>query len=130
MWFQQSRSNKFEKEEKQALFEKLIQLQAQLEIAGSRLVQSDRQLEETRKEFETAINDLKLEIRHIHGDWSDFEEKGLFSREEVWEIIAEDDAKRGGRREMPKLKGEWEGLLDRLRSERNNQREKGSKHFL
>src|SRR5439155_19312376 len=109
----QSRSNKFEKEEKQALFEKLIQLQAQLEIAGSRLVQSDRQLEETRKEFETAINDLKLEIRHIHGDWSDFKEKGLFSREEVWEIIAEDDAKRGGRREMPKLKGEWEGLLDR-----------------
>ena len=110
--------------------EKLKQMQGQLEIAGRQLVQSDRQHDETRKEFETAINDLKLEIRHIHGDWSDFKEKDLFSREEVWEIIAEDDAKRGGRREMPKLKGEWEELLDRLRSERDNEREKGLLHFV
>ena len=109
--------------------EKLKQMQEQLEIAGRQLVQSDRQHEEIRKEFETAINDLKLEIRHIHGDWSDFKEKDLFSREEVWEIIAEDDAKRGGRREMPKLKGEWEELLDRLRSEENNEREKGCVAF-
>src|SRR5947199_6076893 len=83
LWFQQSRSNKSEKEEKQALLEKLRQMQLQLEIAGRRLVQSDREHEETRREVETAINDLKLEIRHIHGDWSDFKEKDLFSREEV-----------------------------------------------
>ena len=109
--------------------EKLKQMQQQLQIAGRQLVQSDRQHDETRKEFETAINDLKLEIRHIHGEWSDFKEKDLFSREEVWEIIAEDDAKRGGRREMPKLKGEWEDLLDRLRIERDNERDKGLLHF-
>jgi hypothetical protein len=110
--------------------EKLKQMQEQLQIAGRQLVQSDRQHEETRKELETGINDLKLEIRHIHGDWSDFKEKDLFSQEEVWEIIAEDDAKRGGRREMAKLKGEWEVLMDRLRSEQNNEREKGLLHFM
>jgi hypothetical protein len=107
------------------LMEKLRQMQTQLEIAGRALVQSDRQHEETRKEMETAINDLKLEIRHIHGDWSDFKQHDLFSREEVWEVMAEDDAKRGGRREMPKLKGEWEDLLDRLRDETHGKRERG-----
>lgn len=110
--------------------EKIKQMQEQLEIAGRQLIQSDRQHEQTRKEFETAINDLKLEIRNIHGDWSDFREKDLFSQEEVWEVIAGDDAKRGGRREMPKLKGEWEELLDRLRSEQNNEREKGLLHLV
>ena len=112
------------------MLEKVKQMQSQLEIAGRQLVQSDRQLEETRKEFETAINDLKLEIRHIHGDWSDFKPHDLFTREEVWEVIAEEDAKRGGRREMPKLKGEWDELLDRLRSEQNNERERGLLHFI
>jgi hypothetical protein len=124
LWFQQVRSNKAEKEEKAALMEKLKQLQVQLEIAGRQMVQSDRQHDETRKDLETAINDLKLEIRHIHGDWSDFKEHELFSREEVWEVIAEDDAKRGGRREMPKLKGEWEEILDRLRDETHGERER------
>jgi chromosome segregation ATPase len=108
----------------------LKQMKEQLEIAGRQLVQSDRQHEETRKELEAAINDLKLEIRHIHGDWSDFKEQELFSRQEVWEVIAEVDAKKAGRREMPKLKGEWEGILDRLREEQGNDREKGMLHFI
>jgi len=130
LWFQQSRSSKSDKEEKQALLDKLKQLQVQLEIAGRQLVLSDRQHDETRKELESAINDLKLEIRHIHGDWSDFKEQDLFTREEVWEVIAEDDAKRGGRRDMPKLKGEWEELIDRLKDEQNNERERGMLHFV
>src|SRR5271156_3692430 len=104
LWFQQSRSNKAEKEEKRALLNKLKELQGQLEIAGRQLVRSDREHEETKKELEASINDVKLEIRHIHGDWSDFKEQDLFSKEQIWEVIAEDDAKRGGRREMPKLK--------------------------
>jgi hypothetical protein len=104
--------------------EKLRAMQIQLEIAGRQLVQSDRQHDETRKELETAINDLKLEIRHIHGDWSDFKKDELFSREEVWEIIAENDAKLGGRREMPKLRGEWDEVLDRLRYESHEERER------
>jgi hypothetical protein len=130
LWFQQGRSNKAEKEEKKALMDKLKEMQMQLEIAGRQLVQSDRQHEETRKDLEKGINDLKLEIRHIHGDWSDFKEHDLFSREEIWEIIAEDDAKRGGRREMPRLRGEWEDLMDRLREENNGEREKGMVHFI
>ena len=96
---------------------KIKQLQEQLEIAGRQLVQSDRQHEELRRDLESAINDLKLEIRHIHGDWSDFKEQELFSKEEIWEVMAEDDAKRGGRRELPKSKGEWDELLDRLKEE-------------
>jgi hypothetical protein len=124
------RSNKSEKEEKKALMEKIKQMQAQLEIAGRQLLQSDRQHEETRKELESAINDLKLEIRHIHGDWSDFKEQDLFSKEEIWEIIAADDEKRGGRREIPKLKGEWEELLDNLKGESNGERERGIVHFI
>ena len=91
---------------------------------------SDRQLDETKKELEAAINDLKLEIRHIHGDWSDFNEQDLFSKEEIWEVIAAEDATRGGRREMPKLKGEWEQLMDRLKDEQNKEREKGMLHFV
>lgn len=130
LWFQQSRSNKSERDEKQALIEKLKKMQDQLEFAGRQLVQSDRQHEETRKELESAINDLKLEIRHIRGDWSDLKEHDPFTREQLWEIIAEDDAKRGGRREMPKLKGEWDELLDRLRSEDNSERERGLLHFV
>jgi len=109
---------------------KIKQLQDQLEIAGRQLIQSDRQHDELRKDLESAINDLKLEIRHIHGDWSDFKEQELFSKEEVWEVIAEDDAKRGGRREVPKIKGEWEELLDRLRDEQNNERERGMLAFI
>jgi hypothetical protein len=130
LWFQQGRSNKAEKEEKKALMDKLKEMQGQLEIAGRQLVQSDRQHEETRKDLEKAINDLKLEIRHIHGDWSDFKEEDLFSREEIWEVMAEDDAKRGGRRAMPRLKGEWEDLMDRLRDENNGERERGMSHFI
>src|SRR5271170_2545714 len=130
LWFQQNRSNKSDRKEKQALMEELKQMKGQLEIAGRQLVQSDRQHEETRKDLESAINDLKLEIRHIHGDWSDFKEQELFSRQEVWEIMAEVDAKKAGRREMPKLKGEWEDLLDRLREEQGNDREKGMLHFI
>jgi predicted component of type VI protein secretion system len=124
LWFQQVRSNKAEKEERAALIDKLKAMQVQLEIAGRQLMQSDRQHDETRKDLESAINDLKLEIRHIHGDWSDFKEQDLFSREEIWEVIAENDAKRGGRREMPKLKGEWEEVLDRLRDENHGERER------
>ena len=104
--------------------DKLKAMQVQLEIAGRQLMQSDRQHDETRKDLESAINDLKLEIRHIHGDWSDFKEQDLFSREEIWEVIAENDAKRGGRREMPKLKGEWEEVLERLRDENHGERER------
>ena len=130
LWFQQGRSNKAEKEEKQALMTKIHQLQDQLEIAGRQLVQSDRQHEELRKDLESAINDLKLEIRHIHGDWSDFKENELFSKEEIWEVIAQDDAKRGGRRDVPKLKSDWEELLDRLRDEQNGERERGMLHFV
>lgn len=110
--------------------QKLRQMQDQLEIAGRQLIQSDRQHDETKKDLESAINDLKLEIRHIHGDWSDFKERDLFSKEEIWEIIAADDEKRGGRREMPKLKGEWGELLDNLRVEANGTREKGTLHFI
>jgi len=124
LWFQQTRSNKAEKEEKQALLQKLKDLQLQLEIAGRALVQSDRQHAETRKDLESAINDLKLEIRHIHGDWSDFQPDDMISKEEVWEVIAADDAKRGGRREMPKLKGEWQEILDRLRDGESGERER------
>lgn len=109
---------------------KIHQLQDQLEIAGRQLVQSDRQHEELRKDLESAINDLKLEIRHIHGDWSDFKENELFSKEEIWEVIAQDDAKRGGRRDVPKLKSDWEELLDRLRDEQNGERERGMLHFV
>src|SRR5271163_798555 len=97
--------------------ESVKEMRAQLEIAGRQLIQSDRQHEETRKDLDSAINDLKLEIRHIHGDWGDFKHEDLFSKDEVWEVIAEDDAKRGGRREMPKLKGDWDDLLDRMRDE-------------
>jgi hypothetical protein len=93
LWFQQSKSNRSEKEEKQALMEKLKQMQEQLEFAGKQLV---RQHEETRKELESVISDLKLETRHIRGDWNDFKEQDLFTSEQVWEIIAKDDAKRGG----------------------------------
>ena len=130
LWFQQNRSNKSEKEEKQALMEELKQMKGQLEIAGRQLVQTDRRHEETRKELESSINDLKLEIRHIHGDWSDFKKDELFTRDEVWAVVAENDAKLGGRREMPKLKGEWEELLDRVRAENNNNPERGSVHFI
>jgi hypothetical protein len=107
---------------------KIKQLQEQLEIAGRQMVQSDRQHDELRKDLESAINDLKLEIRHIYGDWSDFTEHELFSKEEVWEVMAEDDAKRGGRREVPKLKGEWEELLDRLRD--NGDRDRLAVNFI
>jgi hypothetical protein len=130
LWFQQNRSNKSEREEKRALLEELKQMKGQLEIAGRQLVQSDRQHDETRKDLESAISDLKLEIRHIHGDWSDFKKEDLFQKEEVWEVMAESDAKLGGRREMPKLKGEWEERLDRLRAEQGNEREKGMLHFI
>jgi hypothetical protein len=130
LWFQQVRSNKAEKEEKKALMRKLHQMQEQLEIAGRQLIQSDRQHDETRKDLESAINDLKLEIRHIHGDWSDFKEQDLFSKEEIWEVIAADDEKRGGRREMPRLRGEWGELLDNLRDEANGEKEKGMLHFI
>lgn len=130
LWFQQSRSNKAEKEEKKALLNKLKELQGQLEMAGRQLVRSDREHEETKKELEASINDIKLEIRHLHGDWSDFKEQDLFSREQIWEVIAEDDAKRGGRREMPKLKSEWEELLDRLKNDMSTQTEKGILYFV
>ena len=130
LWFQQSRSNKAEKEEKRALLNKLKELQGQLEIAGRQLVRSDREHEETKKELEASINDVKLEIRHIHGDWSDFKEQDLFSKEQIWEVIAEDDAKRGGRREMPKLKSEWDELLDRLKNDMSQQTEKGMLYFV
>lgn len=130
LWFQQSRSNKAEKEEKKALLNKLKELQGQLEMAGRQLVRSDREHEETKKELEASINDIKLEIRHLHGDWSDFKEQDLFSKEQIWEVIAEDDAKRGGRREMPKSKSEWEELLDRLKNDMSTQTEKGILYFV
>jgi optic atrophy 3 protein len=130
LWFQQGRSNKAEKEEKKMLLDKLKHMQDQLEMAGRQLVQSDRQHEELRKDLEGAISDLKLEIRKIHGHATHFKEHDLFSKEEAWEIIAEDDAKRGGRRKRPKLKGEWEELLDRLRLQQNNERERGMPHFI
>ena len=44
--------------------------------------------------------------------------------------FAADDEKRGGRREIPKLKGEWEELLDNLRDESNGERERGIVHFI
>jgi len=130
LWFQQSRSNKAEKEEKKALLDKLKELQGQLEIAGRQLVQSDREHEETKKEFEAAINDVKMEIRHIRGNWSDLKEQDLFSKEQIWEVIAEDDAKRGGRRGMPKLKGQWDDLLDRLKNEHSGEMETGTSSFI
>jgi hypothetical protein len=130
LWFQQTRSNKAEKEEKKTLTDKLKQMQTQLEIAGRQLVQSDRQHGETVKELRSAINDLKLEIRRFQGDWSDLKEEELFTREQVWEVIAEDDAKSGGRNEMPKLKGEWKELLDRLKEQQKTEKKKGTLQYI
>ena len=130
LWFQQSRSNKAEKEEKRALLNKLMQMQEYLETAGRQLVLSDRRHEETRKGLEAAINNLKSEIRHIHGDRGDFKQEDFFSKEEVWDIIAQDDAKLGGRCEMPKLKAEWDELLDRIRSQEVGEAEEKMLHFI
>jgi hypothetical protein len=125
LWFQQSRSNKADKEEKQALMDQLKSMQGQLEVAGRQLVYSDRQHEETRKDLEASIRELKLEIRHHRAghDQTNTTHDDLFSREQVWEIMAEEDSNKGGRMEMPRLRSDWDELLDRMKVEERDQRQ-------
>lgn len=115
--FQQSRSSRKEKEKEKIQEDKLKQLAARQRLGAKELHKLQRQYEDVLRMNENLRILISLKFRHLEGDWDDLTPHELFSREEIWDVMAEEDEKLGGRRELPKLKSDWNELLQKLKRE-------------